>query len=112
MLPIAALMLQGFFSSIPLATSSPRNTGAEQTILHSLRILSAKDVDPRERSRAYADYRSAVGKLLPILKGRSHAPPGNHQRKCLDPEDFSELVPIERARIREGGLHQMDSACH
>jgi Alpha/beta hydrolase family len=108
MLPIAAFAMQGFFSSIPLNATSltTEHAGAEQAILHSLRILGAKDVDPRERSRAYADYRSAVVKLLPILKGRSHAPPGNDQRKFLDPEDFSELAPIERARIREGGLHR------
>jgi pimeloyl-ACP methyl ester carboxylesterase len=108
MLPIAVLTLQGFFSSIPLnaTASSTEHAGAEQAILHALRILGAKDVDPRERSRAYADYRSAIVKLLPLLKGRSHAPPGNDQRKFLDPGEFSELVPIERVRIREGGLHR------
>jgi pimeloyl-ACP methyl ester carboxylesterase len=108
MFAIVALTLQGFFSSIPLnaAPSPTEQAEAEQAILHSLRILSEKDIDPRERSRAYADYRSAVVKLLPLLKGGSHPPSGNDQREFLDPERFSELVPIERVRLREGGLHR------
>ncbi len=107
-LPIAALALKCFFSasSLNAAPSPTEQAEAEHAILDSLRILSEKDIDPRERSRAYADYRSAVVKLLPILKGRSHAPAGSDQRKFLDPKDFSELVPVERARLRENGLHR------
>ena len=53
-LPWAALTLKCLLLSIPLNASPlpSERTEAEQAILHSLRILSANDLAPQERSRA------------------------------------------------------------
>jgi len=70
MLFLCAFTLNGYFSAYPLnaSSSSAERERAEQAILQSAEILSAKDVDLRQRSLALASYRSAVLKLLPILK--------------------------------------------
>ena len=108
MLLLAALTLNGSFSDSPLnASSSPaERESAEQAILQAAAILSAKGVDPRQRSLALASYRSAVMRLLPILKGNADASHEKHQRKFFNPHDFSEVAPVERSRISVSGLHR------
>jgi pimeloyl-ACP methyl ester carboxylesterase len=105
---LAALTLNGYFPpSPPKASSSPAEQDRdEQAILQSAAVLSAKGVDARQRSLALANYRSAVMRLLPILKGNSVASHDKDQRKFFNPHDFSEVVPVEISRISVSGLHR------
>jgi hypothetical protein len=108
MLFLCALTLNGCFSAYPLnaSSSSAERERAEQAILQSAAILSAKEVDLRQRSLALASYRSAVLKLLPILKNDSVASQRKHQKGFFNPRDLSEITPIGRSRVTVSGLHR------
>jgi pimeloyl-ACP methyl ester carboxylesterase len=108
MLFLCALTLNGYFSAYPLnASSSPaERERTEQAILQSAAILSAKEVDLRQRSLALATYRSAVLKLLPILKNDSVASQRKRQKGFFNPPDLSEITPVGRSRVTVSGLHR------
>jgi hypothetical protein len=106
MLLLGALTLSACFCSRTLnASSASSEEEAEQAILQSIKILTENGVDSRQRSLAFEAYRSAVIKLLPILKGHADGG-GKDPTKFFDPRDLVELTPIERSRISASGLHR------
>jgi hypothetical protein len=106
MLLLGALTLSACFCSRTLnASSASSEEEAEQAILQSIKILTENGVDSRQRSLAFEAYRSAVIKLLPILKGHADGG-GKDPTKFFDPRDLVELTPIERSRISVSGLHR------
>jgi hypothetical protein len=70
---LTALLLIGYCSSGQLCASlsGAEQERAEEAIRQAGAILSAKGVDLHERSLAFANYRQAVMRLLPILKGNT-----------------------------------------
>ena len=105
---LCALTLNGYFSAhlLNASPSSARQERAEQIILESAAILSAKEVDLQQRSLALANYRSAVLELLPILKENSVAPHDTDQTKLVNPHELVEIVPVERYRKSVSDLHR------
>jgi pimeloyl-ACP methyl ester carboxylesterase len=105
---VAALALTGHSWATPpeAGQSSAAETSAEDAIVRAGALLNAAGDNPRQRSLALADYRSAVVKLLPILRDKSVAAHAADERKFLHRHKFSEVSPVERPWKRASGLRR------
>lgn len=105
---LAALAVNGFCWATPpeASRSSAAGTSAEDTIERVAALLNAADDDPRQRSLALAEYRSAVIQLLPVLRDNSVAAYPSDGTKFFHRHKFSEVTPVERSRLRPSGLRR------
>jgi hypothetical protein len=101
-----ALILTGYFSPIPLSASSGNleQKSAEQAILEAAAVLGSEGVDSRQRSLAFADYRRAVMRWLPLRKNKTVE--SLDKPKFFGPHDFLEVTPLEGGRVSANGLHR------
>jgi hypothetical protein len=105
---VAALALNDYSRATPpeAGRSSASEASAEDAIVRAGALLNAAGDNPRQRSLAFAKYRSAVMKLLPILQDRSVAAHSADERKLFHLHKFSEVTPVERSRRRASGLRR------
>ena len=105
---LTALALNGYCYATPpeAARSSVAKDSAEDAIVRAGALLAVPGDNPRQRSRAFAEYRSAVMKLLPILQEKLVAGDAAAERKLFDRHKFSEVTPVERSWRRASGLRR------
>jgi hypothetical protein len=103
---VAALALNSYSWAGPPepSRSSAAEASAEDSIEHAGALLNAAGDNPRQRSLAFAEYRSAVMKLLPILQDKSVGAQAGPDRKFFRRDEFSEVSPVERSWKRASGL--------
>src|SRR5262249_9134726 len=105
---LAALALNGYcWATPPVADrSSTAEDSPEDAIVRAGPLLAVPGDNPRQRSRALAEYRSAVMKLLPILQEKLVAADAADERKLFHRQEFSEVTPVERSWRRASGLRR------
>jgi Alpha/beta hydrolase family len=104
----AALALNGYSWATPPEAnrSSAAEASAEDAIVRAGALLNAAGDNPRQRSLALAEYRSAVMKLLPILQDKSVVAHAGAERKFFHRHEFSDVTPVERSWRRASGLRR------
>ena len=103
-----ALALGGFFWATPpeVGRSSAAEASAEDAILRAGALLNAAGDNPRQRSLALSEYRSAVRKLLPVLQDQSVIAHAGAEREFFHRHELSEVTPVERSWKKASGLRR------